>query len=146
LRLLCRLPLEELIQTPHDPLLAPLRVREIRANLVEQPDDPLVRRGLSAFRRHFTSFRRPSNLSARRRRALGGSANWRSTLHSARRARTEQGAVAKVINCECGQVVRGESDEELIRNAEQQINLDHPALVGKILRDDLLALAEAALA
>jgi hypothetical protein len=50
----------------------------------------------------------------------------------------------KVINCECGQVVRGATDDELIRNAEQHVEHDHPELVGKISRDDLLGMAEEA--
>lgn len=52
--------------------------------------------------------------------------------------------MAKLINCECGQVVRGETDEELIASAEAHIRRDHPELVGKLSRDDLLAMAEAA--
>jgi predicted small metal-binding protein len=52
--------------------------------------------------------------------------------------------VAKLINCECGQVVRGETDDELIANAEAHINRDHPELVGKLSRDDILGMAEAA--
>jgi hypothetical protein len=52
--------------------------------------------------------------------------------------------MAKLINCECGQVVRGETDDELIANAEAHIDRDHPDLVGKISRDDLLAMAEEA--
>jgi predicted small metal-binding protein len=52
--------------------------------------------------------------------------------------------MAKVINCECGYVVRGADDDELIRNAEEHIRQDHPDLVGKMSRDDLLALAEEA--
>ena len=48
----------------------------------------------------------------------------------------------KLINCECGQVVRGETDEELLRNAEAHIQRDHPELVGKITREDLLAMSE----
>lgn len=48
----------------------------------------------------------------------------------------------KVINCECGQVVRGETEEELLRNAEAHIERDHPELVGKISREDLLAMSE----
>lgn len=52
--------------------------------------------------------------------------------------------MAKLINCECGQVVRGESDNELIANAEAHIRRDHPDLVGKISRDDLLGMAEQA--
>jgi hypothetical protein len=52
--------------------------------------------------------------------------------------------MAKLINCECGQVVRGDTDNELIANAEAHIDRDHPDLVGKISRDDLLAMAEEA--
>ena len=52
--------------------------------------------------------------------------------------------MAKLINCECGGVVRGETDEELLANAEEHVNRDHPELVGKISRDDLLAMAEEA--
>jgi hypothetical protein len=52
------------------------------------------------------------------------------------------GTMAKVINCECGQVVRGETDDELLCAAEAHIDSDHPDLVGKISRDDLLAMAE----
>lgn len=50
--------------------------------------------------------------------------------------------MAKLINCECGRVVRGDSDEELLANAEEHVNRDHPELVGKITREDLLAMAE----
>lgn len=52
--------------------------------------------------------------------------------------------MAKLINCECGRVVRGESDEELLANAEEHVNRDHPELAGKITREDLLAMAEEA--
>jgi predicted small metal-binding protein len=48
----------------------------------------------------------------------------------------------KLINCECGQVVRGETEDELIRNAEAHIEQAHPELVGKITREDLLAMVE----
>jgi hypothetical protein len=52
--------------------------------------------------------------------------------------------VSKVINCECGEVVRGENDEELVANAEAHIARDHPDLVGTMSRDDLLGMAEEA--
>jgi predicted small metal-binding protein len=52
--------------------------------------------------------------------------------------------MAKLINCECGFVVRGGDDDELVRNAEEHINRDHPDLVGKVSRDDLLGMAEEA--
>jgi predicted small metal-binding protein len=50
----------------------------------------------------------------------------------------------KLINCECGQVVRGETDEELLQAAEEHIKRDHPELVDKITREDLLAMSETA--
>jgi hypothetical protein len=52
--------------------------------------------------------------------------------------------MAKLINCECGQVVRGADDDELVANAEAHINRDHPELVGKVSREDLLGMAEEA--
>ena len=50
--------------------------------------------------------------------------------------------MAKLINCECGRIVRGESDEDLLANAEEHVNRDHPELVGKITREGLLGMAE----
>ena len=50
--------------------------------------------------------------------------------------------MSKVINCDCGYVVRGESDEELLAGAREHIGSDHPDLVGKISDDDLLEMAE----
>ena len=52
--------------------------------------------------------------------------------------------MAKVIDCECGQVVRGETEDELLANAEAHIDRDHPELVGKVSRADLLAMAHEA--
>lgn len=52
--------------------------------------------------------------------------------------------MTKLINCECGQVVRGETDDELVATAKAHIDRDHPDLVGKVSREDLLAMAEEA--
>jgi predicted small metal-binding protein len=52
--------------------------------------------------------------------------------------------MAKVVNCECGEVVRGTDDDELVRNVEEHVNRDHPEMVGKMSRDDVLAMAEEA--
>ncbi len=52
--------------------------------------------------------------------------------------------MAKLINCECGQVVRGESDDEVVANAERHIRQAHPELVGKVSREDLLGMAQEA--
>lgn len=48
----------------------------------------------------------------------------------------------KVINCECGEVVRGNSDEELIGAVQAHIFRDHPELVGKLSRQDILSMSE----
>ncbi len=50
--------------------------------------------------------------------------------------------MAKVINCECGEVVRAESDDELVQKVQQHVGDSHPELVGKMTRDDVLAMAE----
>jgi len=50
--------------------------------------------------------------------------------------------MSKLINCECGQVVRGRTDDELVAAATDHVNSDHPELVGKLTRDDILAMAE----
>ena len=48
----------------------------------------------------------------------------------------------KVINCECGEVVRGNTDEELIAAVKAHISRDHPELLSKLSEDDILAMAE----
>ena len=46
--------------------------------------------------------------------------------------------MAKIINCECGYVARADSDDEVIALIEDHMRTDHPDLVGKVSRDDLL--------
>lgn len=48
----------------------------------------------------------------------------------------------KQINCVCGHVVKGEDDDELWKKAQAHIRADHPDLVGKVSRKDILAQAE----
>jgi len=50
----------------------------------------------------------------------------------------------KVINCECGEVVRATDDDDLVQKVEQHISQAHPELIGKMSRDDILAMAEEA--
>jgi predicted small metal-binding protein len=52
--------------------------------------------------------------------------------------------MAKLINCACGYTVRGETDDELVANAEAHIQRDHPDLVGQMSREDLLGMAKEA--
>lgn len=50
--------------------------------------------------------------------------------------------MAKLINCECGQSIRGESDDEVVGQAEEHIRESHPELVGTVTRDQLLGWVE----
>ena len=50
--------------------------------------------------------------------------------------------MSKVVNCECGFVARGVTDHELVANVEQHVLSDHPDMVGKMSRDDILGMAE----
>ncbi|WP_158845683.1 DUF1059 domain-containing protein [Saccharothrix deserti] len=48
----------------------------------------------------------------------------------------------KIITCECGYVVRGGTDEELLAAANDHIRTAHPQLVGTISGEQLLSMAE----
>jgi predicted small metal-binding protein len=50
--------------------------------------------------------------------------------------------MAYQINCECGYVAKGETQDELIQDAEQHIQSTHPDLVGQVSREELLAQAQ----
>jgi hypothetical protein len=50
--------------------------------------------------------------------------------------------MSKVINCECGQTVRAEADDDLVAQVETHVGRDHPELVGKLSREDILGMAE----
>jgi predicted small metal-binding protein len=52
--------------------------------------------------------------------------------------------MAKVINCECGEVVRAETDDELVQKVGRHVEQAHPELVGKLSREDVLGMAEEA--
>ena len=59
------------------------------------------------------------------------------------RKRSEGGGVStKVINCECGEVIRADSDDELVIKVERHVREAHPELVGKMSREDIFAMAE----
>jgi predicted small metal-binding protein len=49
--------------------------------------------------------------------------------------------MAKQINCECGYVVTGANDDELVANAEQHMQEVHPELAGTLSREQVLAMA-----
>ena len=50
--------------------------------------------------------------------------------------------MAKLINCECGEAVRGSTDAELIAAVQAHVNRDHPELIGKLSGQDILSKAE----
>ena len=50
--------------------------------------------------------------------------------------------MARIINCECGYVVNGDSDGELVANLERHIAQDHPEMVGTYERAELFDLIE----
>jgi predicted small metal-binding protein len=50
--------------------------------------------------------------------------------------------MAYVINCDCGYVSRGETEDELVQEANRHIQEVHPELAGQVSRGDLLDMAE----
>jgi predicted small metal-binding protein len=45
--------------------------------------------------------------------------------------------MAKQITCECGYVVRGATDEEVVEAVRAHIRSDHPELVDQVSAEDL---------
>ena len=52
--------------------------------------------------------------------------------------------MAKVINCECGYTVRGDTDEDLLAGARSHISETHPDMEGNVSDEQLLSMAEEA--
>src|SRR3954454_9445614 len=50
--------------------------------------------------------------------------------------------MARQITCECGQIVRGETDDELVGLTLEHLRSDHPQLADRITRDEIVALVE----
>jgi hypothetical protein len=48
----------------------------------------------------------------------------------------------KRISCICGKVLEGKDDHELWAKAQAHLAADHPDLVGKVSREDILARVE----
>jgi hypothetical protein len=47
----------------------------------------------------------------------------------------------KIVHCPCGKDVQGETDDELVANVEDHIAADHPEMVGKYSREQILQMA-----
>ena len=45
--------------------------------------------------------------------------------------------MAKQITCECGHVIRGGDDREVMQGARDHMRADHPELLDKVSDDDL---------
>jgi hypothetical protein len=47
----------------------------------------------------------------------------------------------KVVHCPCGTDVAGETDEELVTNVEAHLASDHPDMVGKYSKEQIVGMA-----
>jgi predicted small metal-binding protein len=50
--------------------------------------------------------------------------------------------MARQITCECGEIVRGETENEVVELTFEHLRSDHPQLADKLKRDDIVALIE----
>ena len=50
--------------------------------------------------------------------------------------------MALLITCDCGHVMRAETETEILAQARDHIRSDHPDLIGKVSEDDLRAMIE----
>lgn len=50
--------------------------------------------------------------------------------------------MTKVINCECGYVARGETEQEVVEDIQAHMREDHPDLLEKVSREDLVGWIE----
>jgi predicted small metal-binding protein len=50
--------------------------------------------------------------------------------------------MARQITCECGQIVRAETEHELVELTYAHLRRDHPQLADKLTREDIVALIE----
>jgi hypothetical protein len=50
--------------------------------------------------------------------------------------------MTQVVNCPCGETVKGENDDEIVANVEAHVQQAHPEMVGQMSREQVLAMAE----
>jgi predicted small metal-binding protein len=50
--------------------------------------------------------------------------------------------MAKVINCACGTTIRGESEEEVLDNAEEHVRTEHSDVADQFPRETLAGMVE----
>jgi hypothetical protein len=47
----------------------------------------------------------------------------------------------KVVHCECGADIQGETDDELVSRVEEHVQERHPDMVGQMSREQILGMA-----
>ena len=50
--------------------------------------------------------------------------------------------MSKAVNCECGELVRASTDDEVVQKVQAHVEAKHPDLIGKLTSEDILAMAE----
>jgi predicted small metal-binding protein len=50
--------------------------------------------------------------------------------------------MTKVINCECGYVARGETEDDVVAEIQDHMREDHPDLFEQVSREDLVGWIE----
>jgi predicted small metal-binding protein len=50
--------------------------------------------------------------------------------------------MARQITCECGQIVRGETEDEIVERTLAHLRNDHPRLAETVTREEIVALIE----
>jgi predicted small metal-binding protein len=85
----------------------------------------------------------PTELDIGVRRALQPRSNLCANIRERPGANNRSSSImARQITCECGQVVRGETEHELVEQTLEHLRRDHPQLVGKVTREDIVAMIE----
>lgn len=49
--------------------------------------------------------------------------------------------MTKVVHCDCGTDVKGETEDELVANVEQHVEEHHPEMKGQMSREQILKMA-----
>ena len=50
--------------------------------------------------------------------------------------------MAKVINCACGETIRGESEDEVLDSAQEHVRNEHPDMVDQFSRETLAGMVK----
>jgi predicted small metal-binding protein len=50
--------------------------------------------------------------------------------------------MARQITCECGAIVRGETEDDVVKLTLEHLRSDHPQLADELTHDDIVALIE----